>query len=435
MSKTPECKGNAVALYNGEWHRFSFRQIGEKPPFVTFAGVIKGKGLLPKICNAVYTGSSVVYLEDTLHGGDPDLWFDKKQSGLLSFHENSTNLYDVFEESVQAVSLIGDAVETFEDEKFLFKHLQPPMVAVAKLYVKRGHTDFILWHCEEKKSRLVVVKDSFILELMDFWAGHSAIQNHAEEIQSELSYRLSSYMDLPFYALTLDGKELFPYDHYGIMGIKTVPEIENIPPQYHELYACSLFEKQVISFAPLSHHEAVERIERSGDIVKKGIAIATKALLLLVFLLIIWFTVIYFWGKEQDKKRIPNLPHLEALHKEEEKSATLLKEYNRYQKYSLWESAVTCFLNDFSAVIPNGAHARALEITEVTKDKWIVTLEIETKSTGHIPKIIANLEKIDAVSKVRMLYSERSRRDNNTSVKAQIEATLSHQTEELFDAE
>lgn len=430
-----EIQGNAIALYGEDWYRFSFRQVEDKPPFITFAGKIKGKGILPRICNAVYTGSPVVYLEEYICDGDIDLWFDKNQSRLLNFHESSTNLYDKFDDTAQAISVVSDEIDSFVEDHFLFRQLQPPMVAVAKLYVSLGHVNFILWHCEEKKSRLVVVKDSLIIELMDFWAGYEDLEEQQEAILNELSQRLSAYIHSSFFAVALNEEKDFPYDLYGVLDIKPAPHINSIPPLFHELYACSLFERKVLSFAPLSHQELVAQIEKSGNIVKKGISLSFKCLLGLTIILILWFTGIYFWGKEQDKKRIPNLPHLEALHKEEERSLSLLKEYHQYQKYSLWESAVTCFLNEFSTLIPKGAHARALEITEVQKDSWIVTLEIETKSTGHIPTIIANLEKVDAVSKVRMLYSERSRKDKQSTVKAQIEATLSHQTEELTNAE
>lgn len=435
MSKATVRKGNALARYNGEWHRFSFREVEGNAPFVSFAGKVKGTPLLPTLSTAVYTGSPVLFIEEHAHGEDTDLWFDKNQKRLTTHEEATISLYDELDETLQAISVQRDAVEAYHHEASLFSSLQPPMVAVAKLYVSKGHKEFILWHCEKECSRFVVVRDGLVRHSFDYWAGLEQITNSATTIISELQQRLGSVITLPFYAVSLQAETEFPYKGYELLGIQAAPEVKGVEPLYHELYAASLYAENVLSFSRMEDQEAVASIEKAKRLVRKYVGVTIKITVVLILILALWLSGIFFWGKNLDKKRIPNKPHLEALEREQKEQAAVTKEYQQYQKYALWESAVTCFLNGFSKAIPKGAHATNLEITEIAKEKWIVTLEIQTSSTGHIPQVIANLEEIEGVKAVRMLYSERSRKDDKKSVRAQIEATLYHLQEEMSHGE
>lgn len=389
----------------------------------------------PVAVRTTLSDTKVSFIRSPLNNETTDSWIVRNEEHIYPpgfAADQVVNEWDVRDKSIYSATATKDSLRKYRDSipegKFILSSISVPLWDLSILYSRFISEPFVIWKITEKGSILGYVKDCRLQSLCNFWPDYEDLKKEKEKIGNELSLLIRSltagenispvipYFENEKIALPAD----FSIQNYNI---GKPPQINSVPVQYHEVYACSLHEETHLDFANISDTQkslTIEKKRRTFLYALKGSFITIIALSLFLAL---GGLVIFGIQKYTDKRARPLQTYIKQIEDGQHRLDSLKTLFRKKASFLSRESIVTYLLNELQLVFPDGVWTEQIEISETDEKKWKINIIALSYSTALIPQTLSNLEKVEGIGNIRMIYSEQVKIEKTKKrvIKAKIE--------------
>ncbi len=379
------------------------------------------------------TDTKVSYIKDQLNKEEVDNWLDRNEERIIPpgfTSDQIVNEWDVQENTMYSATVTKDSFDEFQKTipagKLLVSSISIPLWDLAILYSHYNSGPFVIWKITDKGSMLGFITDGRLQSLCHFWPDYEDIQQDAEKVGKELSPLIKSLTlgeEITEVILIFDIEKRSLPSHFSIPNytLGTPPQIDSLPGQYHEAYACSLHQETHLDFAQYSDTQKTYALEKKRRYFLKGLKWTVVSLAGVAMVLLLGTLIITGIQKYAEKKVEPLKTYIKQIEEGENRLDSLKTVYMQKASFLGRESIVTFLMNELQLVFTEGTWAQHIEITEAGTSIWHINVIALAYSTALIPQLLSNLEAVKGISNVRMIYSEQTKVRRKRAIKVKIE--------------
>ncbi len=391
----------------------------------------------------------LLYVNEKLHGEDPETWVDREEKKLIPWGMTSdqvTTEWDSVDDRVFAASIRTQELRKFVDKaqkrNVYLASLGVPFMDVAGLYAKPGKTTFLIWEIGETSSIAGYVEQGELKQITLHWAGLKDLETQPESVLEStvsLLQRISNNRAAECIVLQQHKRireiEKNSEKRSSILFIPP-PQLSNPPavnsekkirgcaakpsqkvPKnqvildevYHPAYALALNGRTQLNFAPFEHIRFCARRERAKNRMMVAARFALAACLIIAAGVGAAAGGIRIARSITEKKIAPVRAKMTQMNKVEASYDSLKQLLSRSAGFLGRESEVTRLLSDIQHAVPEGVWAQEITIAEKNENSWDVNIIAVSYSTATIPVLIGNMEKLKDTRNVKMQYSEQTK--------------------------
>jgi len=350
---------------------------------------------------------------------DVDSWIEKnsEKNTIPGFNPDQiVTEYYVIRNEVISYSVAKKDLISFinsNPSQIYLKTLSPPLWDLAVLYSKYIKTPFILWKTGKSGSVIGFVKENIIYNLCNYWikSDNSFVNNESaiKDAESLFDSLSMGEKNIPV-VLHSTEKVLFrpKINQVGKYKIIPPPAINGVKIHDHEVYAAACHKETTADFLPYNYEQ---KSKRSQILWEKTLFLSrtavTSILIAAIFLLGTFITELVIENRTNHflsfvKNQIGLLESQSAARD------SLFNKCKEKAAYLEQESVLTNLISAFQEVFPEGMKAEEISVSEIGRKKWKVNIRALTVSSSLIGSFLSNLNKINGVNNVQMLYSEQA---------------------------
>ncbi|MFW5775541.1 MAG: PilN domain-containing protein [Chitinivibrionales bacterium] len=363
----------------------------------------------------------VVYVNEDLHGEEPEKWIDREEQRLIPRGLNSEQVvteWDTNNQRIVAASVRADALEKLAEagkkRNLVFSSVSFPLMDCAGVYAKKGKNDFLLWDIGETGSMIGRVERGELTQLMMHWVGRKDLEREPED---SLSITVSLMKTL---ARNSEIECIVPEHHKFISAIAesaenagnilfvAPPAVACVAQPYHRAYALAMHEQTHADFAPFEHTRKAAAHDRSRSTMMAAARWAVVATLFIAFGIGAAAGGIGIARVVTEKKISPVRAGITEMNRVECSYDSLRQVFDKSARFLGRESVVTEFFSELQHAFPEGVWAETITLSEKDRSAWDIDIIAVSYSTASIPSLISRMEKINGVQDVKMQYSEQT---------------------------
>lgn len=390
--------------------------------------------LPPASVNTTFTNTKISFISEHLRNENAESWIDRNEDRIVPpgfTPDQIINEWDIHHDSIYSATVTKEAFEEYRkitsNSRLMFNSITIPLWDLAILYSSYVRSSFVIWKVTEDNSILGYIRDGKLQKLAHFWTDYQDLHKEPKEIGEELSLLIRSLTEgdtiSSVIPLIIHEKPTLPNEFIiPEYIISDPPNINTIPLQYHEPYACSLHTQTQLDFANITDTQKTQKVEKNR---RKYLTVLRGSFIIIVtfvLLLLISMGVITGIEKYADKRIRPYQKYIDKIEAGERKLRSLKRTYKEKAIFFTRESIVTFLLNELQLIFPDGVWADQIEISENDEKLWRVNIIAQSYSTALIPQFLNKLEQIEGTDKVRMIYSEQIKTEKNKrAIKIKVE--------------
>jgi hypothetical protein len=301
----------------------------------------------------------------------------------------------------------------------MVKSLTPPLWGLSQLYSRYFDSSFVLWKFSEKGSVAGYVENGTIVNELLCWVGSDDLETNPDKSIAEIDRYVKSLIGqneqipIMFYPEFSDTENY--KSHQKSFNSINIPDIKDVPPSEHELFALATSDDHQMNFVPFERASSVGKILKSWQWIHN----TTRVLFILISSLILVILSSIVFQKCSHYFMNDSLIELNALRstytiekdRYDSLKTTFLKNAGHIQK----ESTITNLLNDLQNVFPEGMWAEEITIIENGESTWKLTIRALSNSNGLLPIFNSNFKNVSGTKNHRVIYSENTTVKNNLS--------------------
>ena len=356
----------------------------------------------------------VTFISEEING-EADDWIDSNRERVrpVGLSENdAVTEWAVHENRAFAVCIRKEALENAcRDVRFadaVIASLSAPLWNLGRLYFQYVKKPFILVQTGNAGTLFGFVNEGRLVKLLTHWASEREISGiPPDEIAGLCSALSDKKTDLIVTAPS--ETETFPPEKIPGYTVTPAPAIPGVVPGDHRAYAAAFGEPTRLDFTPLDDSDAARRL---GEQRKRTLKWGRTALLLaggMFALLGVAAGSLFAVEHSVRQKAAPIRRDIAEFEQEQSRLRELNKRYSGELRLLGRESAVGHVLTELQDAFPEGIWAERISIVERDSETWDLEIIALSYSTGVIPSLLKNLERISGVSDTRMVYSEQTK--------------------------
>jgi len=426
----PSCSIQMGAVIHGDDYAYCLTaHPPQGKPFLLYSGTHLTefwKLVTPLLVHTNLHTLPVLLTSEFLEGEDAEHWIDKNEERIIPSGFTSDQVqteWGVHSDQVFAATIATEQLEkwkkTYTQNRLIHTVLSIPLWDIARLYSRHIPNDFCLIQVTCEGTLLGVVRNGYLLKLCTFWPCVEDYQTEGAELIPELKAILDSISLNNLQRLVLvPGRKntsventlnLLPAQGYEILP---APDIDQVESEFHEPYALSVHEDTGLDFSDMEGRLWGRKIERARKNVLFWSRGSIVVVLLFLSILALVYTGLHIVSMHTAQRLAPIQNEIEAITVSEQKSDSLITLLEAKNAFLGRESVVTMLIENLQTVFPEGMWVEQVDITEKDVSLWNGEIIALCYSTSLIPKLLRNLESIDGVSQVNLLYSEQIRLGN-----------------------
>jgi Tfp pilus assembly protein PilN len=373
--------------------------------------------LLLPIITVTDTGDLPVYMvSDDIGDDDPDEWIDNNEERCLpaGFPTDAVSTdYAVNNGRVVAISAVtgkrDEMVANLEDIVRL-SSLLAPLQGVAQLC---GKEQCIVWKLTTNGSSLSRIEQGVVTDACTCcWISLDDVKNGSSETLERIGRIVHSiagdWDTFPVIFLAPENVATFSEGtRIGGGKIAFLQKYGNLPMQFIEAFGNAITPDRYVQLLPFHKKQSVKKLLRGWCRLISSMRAGFILLLIVaaVFGSYIGTTRLILNRDNASMEKIKK-QHDEVRHAAASRDA-LMKKLEKQTAFVRGESRITTMLNELQTAVPEGAALEELSVGELSDDNWEVLLHVRTESSSVMQPFLKGIEKVNGISDVRMVYSER----------------------------
>lgn len=297
--------------------------------------------------------------------------------------------------------------------KIALKSLSPPLWDLADLYSKHIRIPFILWKIGKNGSVAGFINDSIVYNLCNYWIKIDDLRKNTaaviEDAGNLFKSLCSQKTNIPVVIYSPE-KDFTKPKIKQIGGYKIIPppDITGVKIQDHEVYAAACHKESTNNFLPFT---CEQKSKRSQILWEKTLFLSrtavTAILIAAIFLLGAFITELVIENRTNHSLSFVK-KQIGLLKSQSDARDSLFNKCKEKAAYLEQESILTNLISAFQEVFPEGMKAEEISVSEIGRKKWKVNIRALTVSSSLIGSFLSNLNNINGVNNVQMLYSEQA---------------------------